>query len=101
MMSYHRDLDEYPRFELQQELARREKVLHEGKCDYCGRSGLTKPCRFPERHQVAREQAERLGHKLCGKQHCQNLGTHTVMGSLTYAACDDHHSEILTLVASE
>ena len=100
-MSYPKDLDEYNRYDLVAELARREKVLHEGKCDYCGRSGLTKSCRFPGRHQAALEQAFRLGHTLCGKQHCQNLGTHTVYGNLMYVACDEHFSEISNIITNE
>lgn len=60
-MSYHKDLDEYTRFELVQELARREKALHEGICTYCGRSGLVLPaCKFPDRHREAGEQMQRL-----------------------------------------
>lgn len=60
-MGYHKDLDEYTRFELYQELARREKALHEGICTYCGRSGLVLPaCKFPDRHREAGEQMQRL-----------------------------------------
>lgn len=59
-MGYHKELDEYTRFELIQEMARREKVLHAGICDYCNRDGAETACRFPDRHQVARDQSLRL-----------------------------------------
>ncbi len=67
-MSYHKDLDEYTRFELYQELARREKALHEGICTYCGRSGLVMPaCKFPDRHREAGEQMQRLNQAADGR----------------------------------
>ena len=50
-MSYRLDLDELPEETLHQELARREKLRHEGRCDYCGRIlGIYPACKFPERH---------------------------------------------------
>jgi hypothetical protein len=100
-MSYPKDLDEYTRLELKEELARREQALLIGICDYCGQSGLMKPCRFPERHAVARSHAEWLGHRLCGKTGCAKPGTHIIQGSLLYHSCDEHVEEIQTLVANE
>lgn len=49
-MSYMKDLDEYTEAELEQELAARARRRKYGRCDYCGRHPLTRPCRFPKRH---------------------------------------------------
>lgn len=66
-MGYPKDLDEYSKFELSQELARRESQLHLGLCDYCGRPGLVEPsCKFPERHREAAMQQQRLNRIAAG-----------------------------------
>ncbi len=46
--------------ELYAELERREKVVNEGICDYCGRPGNTERCKFSERHLKASHQFSRI-----------------------------------------
>ena len=52
-MSYHRDLDEIPEIELQQEMLRRATRRESGLCDYCQRTADDPACKFPERHRLA------------------------------------------------
>jgi hypothetical protein len=49
-MGYPLDLDEHAEHRLLGELIRRAKLRKQGLCDYCGRSAVTKACKFPGRH---------------------------------------------------
>ena len=52
-MSYMKNLDEYTRLELIEEIRRREDANEKGICDYCGKNpDRSSPCRFPRRHAV-------------------------------------------------
>ncbi len=62
-----RDLDEYSRAELHAELARRDEALANLLCDYCNRPGTATACKFPERHSLAIQVAQRM--------HRINVGT--------------------------
>ena len=50
-MSYLLALDEFSEHHLRAELARRERLRAEGKCDYCARAIDLPPCKFPDRHR--------------------------------------------------
>lgn len=48
-MSYPKDLDEYSLAELEAEIARRKKLLSEGKCSYCEQPLETHSCKYCSR----------------------------------------------------
>lgn len=51
-MSFPRDLDEIPEEELRAEIERRASARRLGICDYCGRAGTEKACKFTDRHKA-------------------------------------------------
>lgn len=45
-----KDLSEYDEMQLLNEISRRQAERAKGRCEYCGRSFRSEPCKFPERH---------------------------------------------------
>lgn len=64
-MSYPKDLDEYTEAQLQEELARREDVRAQGRCDYCGGLQTETSCKFPERHHHVQTRIREVGWRPC------------------------------------